>query len=154
MLANAANYRFVQRFNFPARRAYNWCTDYEPADLALMKEKGQRSIQTLTSNTIILRESLDWKGKKITKVKLVRLNPNKFSWYNVHIQGPNKHSAFLYEIVPVGRKRSKLIFTGLLVVYSKTPLKRQDIKRIADRERRFDSRAWRFLAKAMKRDLS
>jgi hypothetical protein len=145
-------YQFTQRFRVPARKAYRWCTDYEPKDLALMHEKGHREIRKVTSDTIILRETVRQNRKQIKKIKLVKLNPARLSWYNIQIAGPNKHSAFLYEIVSEGKASSRLNFTGLLVVYSKGRLAPQRIRRIASRERRYDSSAWKLLAKAMMKD--
>ncbi len=153
MLANSVNYKFSQRFSVPAKEAYRWCTNYEPTDLALMNEEGQRRIRKLTEDTVILTETSVRNGKRIKKVKLVRLHPEKMSWYNIHTLGPNKNSAFLYQIVPEGKTRSRLTFTGLLVVYSKIPFRRERIKQIADREKRGDSNAWRLLARAMEKDI-
>jgi len=151
MLSSVA-YRFTQRFNVPARQAYEWCTDYRPDDLALMKEKGQRRIQRITKDTIILTEVVWNKRKKIKKTKLVRLNPTELSWYNIQISGPNRHSMFLYKIASEGKARSRLTFTGLLVVYGKGRLSRQRLLRISNVERQYDAQAWKHLATAMERD--
>lgn len=145
-------YRFTQRFNVPARQAYKWCTDYRPNDLVLMKEKGQRRIQRITEDTIILTEVVSNESKKIKKTKLVRLNPPELSWYNVQISGPNRHSVFLYKIVSEGKTRSRLAFTGLLVVYGNTPLSQQRLLQMANKERRYDASAWKHLARAMAAD--
>jgi hypothetical protein len=148
----SVTYTFSQRFRLPAKKAYEWCTDYEPSDLALMHEIGHRTIRKLTNDTILLTETVKQNGTTTRKVKLVRLNPRAFSWYNIHISGPNKHSAFLYEIVPKGKWKSKLTFTGLLVVYSKAKLTTRKLRQIASTERRYDSIAWKHLAKAMAKD--
>jgi hypothetical protein len=147
-------YQFSQRFRVPARKAYKWCTDYEPNDLALMHEEGRREIQEVTNDTIILKETVRQTRKQIKKIKLVKLNPARLSWYNIQIAGPNRHSAFLYEIVPEGKASSRLNFTGLLVVYTKVRLAPERIRQIASSERRYDSTAWKFLAKAMMKDCS
>lgn len=153
MPTDSVTYRFSQRLPVSARKAYEWCTNYEPSDLALMHEKGHREIRKLTNDTIILKETVEQDGKKIKKIKLVRLNPSALSWYNVQISGPNKHSVFLYEIVPEGIGKSRLDFTGLLVVYSRAKLTSRRIRQIADRERRYDSDAWKHLAKAIAKDI-
>ncbi len=153
MLANSVRYRFTQRFTVPARSAYAWCTDYKTSDLSLMNEKGHRSIRKITNDTLILRETVNQNGTMITKTKLVRLNPNTLSWYNVHMSGPNKHSTFLYEISPESKNQSKLTFTGLLLVYNRVRLRRQKIRQIANKEKRSDSNAWKLLARAMAKDL-
>ena len=152
MLTASVTYKFSQRFPVPAQKAYQWCTDYEPSDLALMHEKGHREIRKVTNDTIIFKETVKQNGKNIRKIKLVKLNPKSLSWYNIQISGPNKHSAFLYEIVPEGKHKSRLNFTGLLVVYSKVRLTPQRIRQIANRERRYDSIAWKLLARAMTKE--
>ena len=118
----------------------------------MMNEKGQRGIQRITNDTIILRETIIKNGKRTKKVKLVKLNPAALSWYNIQISGPNKSSAFLYQIVPEAKDRSKLNFTGLLVVYDKAKLTPHRMKQIANKEKRYDSNAWKLLGKAMTKD--
>jgi hypothetical protein len=114
-----------------------------------MGEKGRRTIKRITKDTIILREIVYQNGRKISKTKLIKLNPGKLSWHNIHLAGPNKHSEFIYEIVPEGKGASKLNFTGLLVVHDDKPNVRK-LKEIARAEKRYDSNAWKRLAKAMK----
>jgi len=152
MQAFSVNYRFTQRFPVPAQDAFDWATDYQPIDLALMGEEGKRTIQKITEDAIILKEDITHARGKTTKVKLVRLNPRALSWHNIHIRGPNKYSEFLYEITPEGNRRSKLTLTGLLVLYSKDSLSAQELKRIANREKRYDSKAWKRLANAMAKE--
>ena len=152
MQAFSVNYKFSQRFPVPAQEAFDWATDYQPNDLALMGEKGKRTIRKVTEDTIILKEDITHAGRKISKVKLVRLNPRALSWHNIHIRGPNKYSEFLYEIKPEGKGRSRLTFTGLLVLYSKDRLSSQKLKQIANREKQYDSKSWKRLANAMARD--
>ncbi len=152
MQAVAVTYGFSQRFRVSAQEAYKWCTNYEPNDLALMNEKGKREIRKIAKDTIILKETIIKGGKRIRKVKLVKLDPAALSWYNIQISGPNKHSAFLYEIIPESKDRSKLNFKGLLVVYSRHRLGFQRARQIANGERLYDSNAWKLLAKAMTND--
>lgn len=154
MFANSVSYKFSQGFRVPARQAYKWCTNYEPTDLSLMNEEGQRRIRKVTEDTVILTEKSNQKGKMVKKVKLVKLNPVNMSWYNIHIVGPNKNSAFVYQIVPEGKTRSKLMFTGFLVVYSKASFSPKLIKQIATNEKRGDSNAWKLLARAMEKDIN
>jgi len=149
--ASSVTYRFSQRFSVPARDAYEWCTDYEPNDLSLMNEKGQRMIQRITDDTIILTEVVYQNTKRVRKIKLIKLNPKRLSWYNIQISGPNRYSGFLYEIVPESKRKSKLNFTGLLVVYD-TKLTSRRLRQIANAERRYDSNVWKLLAKAMAKD--
>ena len=154
MLATSTRYKFTQHFRVPAREAYKWCTDYRPDDLALMHENGSRNIQHLTQDTLILTEVIQMGRRRTKKVKLVKLNPAKLEWYNIQLKGPNKHSAFLYQVHSEGSSASRLNFTGLLVVYSKRKLPGSRIRRIASTERGYDSQAWILLAKAMERDLN
>jgi len=153
MLASSATYRFSQHFRVSAREAYEWCTDYRPDDLTLMGENGTRGIQRLTQDTLILTEIVKIAGRKMRKLKLIKLNPSELEWYNVQLVGPNKHSEFLYKIHPEGRNASRLDFTGLLVVYSNRKVPRNRLRRIANIERGYDSKAWVRLAKAMENDL-
>lgn len=150
----STSYQFTQRFAVPAREAFKWSTDYRPTDLALMDERGTRRIRRVTKDTVILEEDVTQGHRKTSKVKLVKLNSRTLSWHNVQLEGPNKHSEFIYEITPEGKRKSKLTFTGLLVVYSKHPLSSQELRRIANTEKRSDSKAWEHLARAMMKDLS
>ena len=152
MKAFSVNYKFTQRFPVPAQEAFEWATDYQPTDLALMGEEGTRTIQRITEDTIILIENITHAKEKTSKVKLVRLIPRALSWHNIHIRGPNKYSEFLYEITPEGKGGSKLTFTGLMVLYSKDNLSHQTLKQIASREKHYDSKAWKRLANAMAKD--
>jgi hypothetical protein len=114
-----------------------------------MHEKGQRKIQWVTDDTVILREVVHQNGKTTKKVKLVKLDPAHLSWYNIQLSGPNKHSAFIYRIFPEGKNRARLNFTGLLLVYSKIRITNRKLRQIARIERRYDANAWKHLAKAL-----
>ena len=152
MHAFSVSYTFQQRFPVPARQAFNWATDYEPTDIALMGENGKRTIRNITRDAVILREKIVQAGRKTSKVKLVRINPHTLSWHNIQLQGPNKFSEFVYEITPEGKSKSKLNFTGLLIVHSKNRISSQRLRRIANTEKMYDAKAWKLLAKAMARD--
>ena len=145
----SVTYRFTQRLDAPARIAFQWCTDYQPDDLSLMHEEGERKIRWLTKDTVILHELVHHKGTQTRKIKLVRLNPSSLSWYNVQLSGPNKHSVFVYQLTPEGANHCRLSFTGLLVVYSRSKLSERRLGLIARRERRYDASAWKHLAKAL-----
>ena len=149
----SVKYDFKQTLPLPAKEAFAWCTDYEPYDFALMHETGKRRIKKLTRDAIILTETTRKNKKTITKSKLVRLNRPQLSWTNVHISGPNRHSEFLYQIEPLGRDRSRLSFTGLLICNSKRALSSQTLRKIARDERRADSRVWRYLASAIRKEM-
>ncbi|HUK50193.1 MAG TPA: hypothetical protein VLV18_04090 [Terriglobales bacterium] len=154
MQATSTRYEFKQRFRVPARQAYEWCTDYRTDDLSLMGEKGYRGIQRLTEDTLILTESVRTGTRTVRKRKLVKLNPKELRWYNVQLEGPFKHSTFLYHIQPEGTNASRLRFTGLIVIYSKKKLPSRRVSRIAHMERKFDAHAWVSLAKAMEREIA
>lgn len=153
MLVFSISYKFNQHLPVPAREAFDWCTDYLPNDLALMGEKGKRRINIVAADTVILEEQVVHGGKRISKIKLVKLNRPAFSWHNIHLQGPNKYSEFIYQIAPEGPHKSKLTFTGLLLVYSTKRINRQTLRQIANREKGYDSRIWKRLASEMAKDL-
>ncbi len=146
-------YGFTQPFNFPSEAAYKWCTDYDPRDLQRMGETGLRRITRLTEDTIILDDRYHRNGGRITKLKLVRLNPERHSWTSTHLAGSIKHSQFLYEIISEGTNTSHLNFTGLQINYSEKKPSLATIARLAVRLRKEDSNAWKLLAQAMQKDL-
>ena len=145
-------YSFNQLLALPLERAFLWCTDYQPQDFTLMKEAGSRRTSKLTDDVLVLRETTLKNGHRIRKTKLVRLNKPEFSWTNTHIGGPNRHSQFLYKLMPAGRARSRLYFTGLLVLYSDKSLGPKQLRRIAREERNADSKAWQNLAAAIRKE--
>ena len=147
-------YKFTQLLDAPPEAAYHWCTDYQPDDLSLMKEKGQRKIRWITDDTVILEEIVHQGRKKTKKIKLVKLDPEHLSWYNIQLSGPNKHSAFLYTITPAAKNRSRLTFRGLMVVYSKVRLTNHKLRLMAATERQYDANAWKHLAKALHEQLA
>jgi hypothetical protein len=150
--AYSVRYGFSQLLPVAADKAFDWCTDYQPYDLALMKETGRRAIRKLTKDAIVLTETTIKNKKTIKKTKLVRLNRAQLSWTNTHIAGPNLHSQFLYHLIPEGKNRCRLSFEGLLVCYSSRVLRKQQLKRIADEERLGDSTVWRNLADELRRE--
>ncbi len=147
-------YGFKQILPLAGKEAFEWCTDYKPYDFSLMHEKGRRRIQKLTRDAIILTETTRKNNKTIIKAKLIRLNKSQLSWTNVHISGPNRHSEFLYQIEPLGKNRSRLNFTGLLICNSSRALSNQKLRKIARDERRADSRVWRYLSIAMRKEMA
>ena len=150
--AYSVRYAFNQSLAAPAASAFYWCTDYQPSDLVIMKEKGKREVRKITDDTILLTETTRKNNRAITKTKLVRMNRESLSWTNTHIAGPNRHSQFLYKIIPEGKKHCRLYFQGLLVQYSRKPLYPQQLRKIAREERRGDSTVWRHLAAALRQE--
>src|SRR5487761_634842 len=116
-------YSFAQRFRVKASDAYNWCTDYDSEDIGLMGMDGKK--------------------------KLVRLNPERFSWTNTHLAGPIKYSQFLYKIVPEGKNSSRLEFTGLQIEYKEKIISQRKVATLASKLKREDSHSWKLLARAM-----
>ncbi len=150
--AYSVKYQFSQILDLPAKQAFDWCTDYQPNDASLMNWKGSRRIRKITYDTLVLTETMRKKNLKVTKTKLVRLNKPQLSWSSTHLTGPNKHSQFLYKLIPEGYKRSRLYFTGLMVCYSKRPLSNGQLQKIARTERNGDSATWHRLATAIQKE--
>ena len=145
-------YDFSQQFNVSAEDAFKWCTDYKEDDFSLMGMKGRRQIKKVLDEVIILTDVIHSNGKSTIKKKLVRLDAKRFFWSNTHLAGPNKHSQFLYQIIPIESK-SRLEFTGLQVNYSKTKPSQNEIDSIESEAKEDDSGIWKKLAKAMEKDL-
>jgi hypothetical protein len=145
-------YQFSQSFEVPAKAAYLWCTDYRPDDWRRMGKNGTRRITHLNEDTLILTDTVIEESGAVTKKRLVRLNADRLAWTNTHLGGPNKHSQFWYQIVAVGKDRSRLDFTGLQVNYGKRPPASR-ITKMAEELRRDDSGMWTLLAKEMSKDL-
>ncbi|HXW36925.1 MAG TPA: hypothetical protein VEJ36_03345 [Nitrososphaerales archaeon] len=144
-------YRFSQSFDVPAEAAYRWCIDYRPDDWGRMGKKGTRRIRRINEDTIILTDTVESESGPVTKRRLVRLHPERLAWTNTHLGGPNRHSQFWYQIVSLGRGRSKLEFTGLQVNYGRRPSP-SEIAAIARELRKDDSNMWVLLAKEMSKD--
>ena len=154
MAPYSARYKFSQRFNVPAREAYSWCTDYQPDDICLMGLKGKRSIRDISENAVILTDRIYSDGSYISKRRLVLLYPERLSWINTHLAGPNKHSQFLYEIIPEGKRASRLDFTGFQISYDITGEAASDqIESLAKKLRDEDSETWKRFAPVMERDI-
>jgi len=148
-------YRFSQRFNLPARKAYEWCTDFTPIDQALMREKdATREVQQLTKNTFILTDKFQVGGETIVKQKLVCLYPNRLMWTSTHLTGPAEHSQFIYEIKSTTRTTSRLKFTALHLARDlKEGTFKADIEELAEELRKEDSDVWKNLAREMEREM-
>jgi hypothetical protein len=146
-------YSFSQRFSVPARKAYKWCTDYNPEDHALMgDEAAERQITHIAESTIILTDIFHTSSGPVEKQKLVQLYPDRLRWISTHLTGPNRYSQFIYEISAEGNSASRLYFTALHLEYEKK-LDSEGIKSLADKLKEEDSKAWKLLAKAMTKEL-
>jgi hypothetical protein len=148
-------YHFQQRFNVSASKAYEWCTSYAPSDHELMGEKdASRKIERFTERTVILTDIFHaGPGDQTEKRKLVQLYPETLFWTSTHLNGPAKHSQFIYQITAEGDDSSQLDFTGIFLDYRREKASEADAAKLAEKECRDDAAAWALLAKAMERDL-
>lgn len=143
---------FSQRFPFPAKAVFRWATDYQPNDLQLMGHRGKRKIAALPGNAFVLTDTLfKTDGAKVTKKKLVRIFPDRLTWTNTHLAGPNRYSQVLYQLVAEGRNRSRLDFMGQHV--EARTLAGRELQELAACVRRDDIAIWKNLAHAVGRDL-
>ena len=146
-------YRFRQRLLASRRSAFHWATDYRPGDLALMGEDGRRQVKKLAPDLILLTDRFRTPRGSIVKEKLVHLLPDRWAWTSTHLSGPSRHSQFLYELRPLGKKSCELQFTGLQVDRVRRPLSGMARKRRVLQLLREDSGAWRRLGAAIHLDL-
>lgn len=152
-MPHSVHYHFSQCFNVPALKAYKWCTNYDPQDHALMRVNAKREILRISENTIVLTDTYPDKNKSIKKQKLVCLYPNRLSWTNTHLTGPNKYSQYLYQIVPESKMTCRLERASLQVEYSnRKRFNKKEIELLAEKLRNEDSAAWKLLAAEMERD--
>jgi len=148
-------YHFSQRFNVPAKYAFEWAIDYRPGDLALMGEEGRRSVKALSDDIVVLTDLFHGGGKGwITKKKLIRIYRERLYWTSTHLTGSNRHSQFLYQISQEGNDMSRLDFIGSQVFYDEEEPSTQRIRSMARTLTKEDSLAWMRLARAMEKDFS
>lgn len=154
MSLNSARFSFSQPFRVSARRAYEWCTDFRSSDGRLFEQKWQRQVRRLSEDTLILVDTTWPDGRRRVINRLVRLNPEEFSWTNTHLTGPFRHSQYWYRIFPDGGRRSHLVFSGMRLVRTAKPLSAAKVAGIAAEERRGDSTLWRTrIAPELEREL-
>ncbi|MCI4339255.1 MAG: hypothetical protein L3J68_02860 [Thermoplasmata archaeon] len=153
------DYAFTARLPAPRSAAFRWATDYQPGDLALMGFDARRRVEWLTRDTVLLTDTFASDpfaiapGGRVTKVKLVHLFPQRWSWTSTHITGPTKYSQFLYELVPAGRNACRLRYTGVQVEQKPRAGRGPSIAQRARDLTREDSQGWRHLAAAIGREL-
>ncbi len=152
MNSYSVHFKFSQHFDFPAEKAYRWCTDYEPGDIKLQGNEGVRKIRWVNEDTVLLTDIGFTGAKKTAKRKLVRLYPERLTWTNTRVSPEGRQSQFLYEIV-AEEKGSRLDFTGSMVFAGKRHTTAKLAALAADLVKE-DSATWRNLAKAMANDLS
>lgn len=154
MVRYAVHYGFVQKFPFPAKEAYEWCTDFDADDWYRMGEQGTRKMDWIDDSTVMLHDTVTTSGKPVTKQRLVKLYPEMLFWTNVRLSAANRYSQFLYRIVPEGAKRSRLEFTGAQVNDSERKPTPKQIAALSEQYANDDAATWVLLAKEMKKDLS
>lgn len=149
----AIDYRFSQRFGFPAAQVYAWATDYRPGDIEMLGKKGRRKAVFLCADAILLTDMfVRDDGRRVSKKKLIRLYPERLCYVSTHMAGPNKYSQFFYEIVPEGKRASRLDFTGREIVSVASMTLRE--RAAHARNGRLETAAmWRRIARAMANDL-
>lgn len=153
MVAVSIKYEFSQHFRVPAAEAFAWATDYSPNDHALMGVKGKRKSTRVSDGAIILDDTTQSSGKTVNKKKLIRLDPGRMSYFNVHLTGPTKHSLYFYRIVPDGEGESRLDYTGYEIFYPKKAPTKKQLAEMADAESVGWRTEWGNLAKAMEKEL-
>ncbi len=153
MVYSSVNYKFVQKFDVPVEEAFAWAIDYDPgpADWKRMGLEGTRKIKKLTDDAIILYDTRKTVKGPVTKTRLIRIDHAKRSFVNTHIGGPTPHSQFVYEFFPEDDGGSRLEFTGMLLLPKKMP--KGEVAKLAEEERKGDSKIWVNLGKAMEREL-
>ncbi|MGD0451319.1 MAG: hypothetical protein ABSA79_09745 [Candidatus Bathyarchaeia archaeon] len=149
-MALEVRYHFSQRFAVSARKAFDWCIDFDQNDHMLMgDENAERQIIQITPDTLILKDTFHLSEETVEKQKLVQIYLKELSWTSTHLTGQNKYSQFLYKITPQGKDASILNFTAAHLEYDE----KKDAKLLADRLCKEDEFAWSLLAKAMAEEL-
>ncbi len=143
MVTVSFEYHFRQPFRAPAPAAFDWCTDFEPEDAAIFSSTARRRVRKLAPNLVITTEVTYPNGRRRTISRLVRIYPARRAWTSTHLDGPFRHSQFWYRVVPDGRTRSHLEFTGLKVETAARPLTAAERARRAAEDRRADAAVWR-----------
>ena len=153
MVINSVRYKFTQKFAVPVDEAFSWSINYDPRDWKRMGLEGRRRIKKLTDDAIILEDTRPTDKGPATTTRLVRINHERRSLTNTHIDGPTPHSQFWYEFFPEKDGGSRLEFTGLFLLPSKERLSEAEVSKIAAGERKGDSKVWVSLARSMKAEL-
>ena len=150
MKSFSVHYRFSQHFDVPARKAYAWCTDYDPGDIELGRQKGRRRIRWLNDTALVLTDSYFTGKSTVVKRRLIKLYPESLWWTNTRISADGKYSQFLYQIAPEPGG-SRLVFTGNQVFAGTAGASRRVA--LARQLAREDAALWRVYAKEMAKDL-
>ncbi|MFY9717635.1 MAG: GNAT family acetyltransferase [Thermoplasmata archaeon] len=151
----ALPYGFRVPLAAPARRAYDWCTDFSPADGSLFSESTRRTVRRITEDALVMTDTT-WPGGRLRRIRrLVRLNASELAWTNTHLDGPFQGSQYWYRVVPDGPDRSALEFRGLRLERRSSLASPAANARRAAACRRDDREEWQTrLAPALARDLA
>ena len=152
MVAISARYHVSQHFRVPAPVAFEWCTDYSPEDHALMGHRGSRKSSRVSDDTIILDDVNYSAGRPVRRRKLIRLDPRKLTYYNVHLSGPGRDSLFVYQIVPDGEGESRLEFSAFKVYHVKRKPTEEQFAKMVEADEASVHEEWANLARAMEKD--
>jgi hypothetical protein len=148
-----ADYTFRQRFRVPAPKAFRWCLDFSPNDVAYSSTHVSRKVVWLSPCTVLLDDQFPGpRGRRVRKVKLVQIYPETRSWVSTHIAGPNHYSQFRYRIVSDGRNASALVFEGRELRWEGPTLSAAANRQLARRLRKEDSGLWKKYAAEMEKD--
>jgi hypothetical protein len=118
-----------------------------------MHEKGRRKVKKLSEDTFVLEDTYEAdNGEKPTKkTKVVRVYPKDLFWTNTRISSPGKYSQFIYRITPEGDNKSRLDFIGLQL--EDQSMTDKQVRELARKMAKEDSLAWKYLARAMEKEL-
>ena len=148
-------YGFRQNLRVPARAAFQWCTDFGPADGKIFAQWTRRSVQWLNEEALIMTDLTRPAGRLLRIHRLVRIRPSELAWTNTHLDGPYRHSQYWYRIVPDGPRKCHLEFRGLRLERSSRRRSPKAIARMAQECRRHDAGEWHDrIAPALARDLA
>ena len=139
-------YHFTQVFNAPVKKAFSWCTNFDPIDHQLMNEENaEREIARIADGALILKDTFHLPTGTVEKQKLVQLYPEQYTWTSTHLTGPNKYSQFLYVIAPKGKDRSELTFSAQHLEYNE----KVGTKQLSRQLCKEDAAAWKLLAREL-----
>ena len=153
MVAVSTRYEFVQHFRVPEQPAFKWCTDYSSKDHELMGVEGNRKVTRVSDDTVILDDTVYSDGRPIHKRKLVRLDQERLTYYNINLTGPTRNSLYLYQILPDGDGESKLAYTAYELYYPKVAPSKRQLSEMVETHSVVWRGEWDNLAKAMEAEL-
>lgn len=146
-------YSFSQHFSVLAHAAYDWCTDYQPDDHALVVISDAKRIVTwITDEAVLVKDTFTTASCDLEKEKLVHLNPEKLTWTSTYLTGPNMYSQFTYKIIAEDEDASRLEFEASHVEY-KENLTRKALQELTVQLSAGDAEIWKLFARAMAKEL-